>query len=145
MERTNLDQEAIDQKVIETLASVGLYHVEEKLPGELSGGMRKRAALARAIVMDPEIILYDEPTTGLDPLMSDTINKLIVETQERLNMTTFIISHDIEAALRIADKIAVLYRGSIVAEGPPDVVKNNPHPFVQAFIKGEEFGHEDDA
>jgi phospholipid/cholesterol/gamma-HCH transport system ATP-binding protein len=143
-ERTKLTPSGIYSKVIKTLESVGLVNIETKMPGELSGGMRKRVGLARAIVMDPEIILYDEPTTGLDPLMSDTINKLIVETQQRLDMTTFIISHDLGAAFRIADKIAVLFGGQIVAEGPPALIRNSDHPFVQAFVKGEAFDEDDE-
>jgi phospholipid/cholesterol/gamma-HCH transport system ATP-binding protein len=145
IERTMMTKKQIANKVTNTLRSVGLYGAEKKLPGELSGGMRKRAALARAIAMDPEIILYDEPTTGLDPLLADSINHLIVDTQKRLKMTTFIISHDIEAALRIADKIAVLYHGKIVAEGTPEQVEASSHPFVQAFIRQVAFGDEDDA
>ena len=145
VERTSLSKDEILAKVSQTLGSVGLVNIEHKLPSELSGGMRKRAALARAIVMDPQIILYDEPTTGLDPLMTDTINKLIVETHRRLNMTTFIISHDIEAAMRIADKIALLYLGEIVFYGPPKQVVHSDHPFVQAFIKGEELSTEENS
>lgn len=144
VERTSQSKEEIEKRVKETLQSVGLEGIEEKLPSELSGGMRKRVGLARAIVMNPEIILYDEPTTGLDPLMTDTINKLIVDTQKRLQMTTFIISHDIEAAMRIADKLAVLYKGKIIAEGSPKEISACDHPFVEAFIKGHEFGGEDD-
>ncbi len=145
IERTSLTDEEIAKKVSSTLASVGLENIEHKLPSELSGGMRKRAALARAIVMDPQIILYDEPTTGLDPIMTDAINNLIVGTQQRFSMTTFIISHDIDAALEIADKIAVLYKGEIVADGSPEEVQKIDHPFVRAFIKGVEFGDESDA
>lgn len=145
VERTNLNNKEIIQKVSETLESVGLEGIEEKFTNELSGGMRKRVALARAIVMDPQIILYDEPTTGLDPLMVDSINTLIVETKKRFNMTTFIISHDIESAMQFADKIAVLYQGRIIAEGSPTQIKQFDHPFVQAFIRGEAFGNEDEA
>ena len=145
VERTSMTEAEIAEKVRKTLHSVGLDNIEHKLPTELSGGMRKRVALARAIVMDPQIILYDEPTTGLDPLMTDAINKLIIDTQKRLSMTTFIISHDIAAALSIADKIAVLYHGKIVADGSPFEVQKSDHPFVQAFIKGVEFGGDDDA
>lgn len=144
-ERTDLPENEIGEKVSRTLKSVGLEGIEEKYTNELSGGMRKRVALARAIVMDPKIILYDEPTTGLDPLMVDSINSLILDTKQRFNMTTFIISHDIESAMQFADKIAVLYKGRIVAEGPPAKIRQFDHPFVQAFIRGEAYGNEDDA
>ncbi|MBZ0273073.1 ABC transporter ATP-binding protein [bacterium] len=127
----------IEDKVRESLDEVGLHGIEHKLPSELSGGMRKRVALARAIVLSPLIMLYDEPTTGLDPLMTDSINRLIVNTQEHLQHTVFIISHDIDASLRIADQIAVLRDGKIIAAGPPDEIRASKDPFIQAFISGE--------
>jgi phospholipid/cholesterol/gamma-HCH transport system ATP-binding protein len=128
----------IEVKVRESLAEVGLHGIEQKMPSELSGGMRKRAALARSIVLRPSIILYDEPTTGLDPIMTDSINNLILQMQKNLGCTSFIISHDIEATFRIADQVAVLYRGKIILAGKPDEVRNSDHPFIHAFIRGEE-------
>ncbi len=131
-------KEEIEEKVRESLAEVGLYGIEQKMPSELSGGMRKRAALARAIVLRPSIILYDEPTTGLDPIMTDSVNNLILHMQKSLGCTSFIISHDIEATFRIADQVAVLYKGKIIQNGKPEVIQNSDHPFVHAFIRGEE-------
>lgn len=127
----------IEEKVRESLAEVGLHGVEQKMPSELSGGMRKRAALARAIVLEPSILLYDEPTTGLDPIMTDSINKLIKRTHEHMKHTAFIISHDIEAAMRIADQVAVLYKGRIIAAGKPEEISASRDPFISAFIRGE--------
>ena len=127
----------IEEKVRDSLAEVGLHGIEEKMPSELSGGMRKRVALARAIVLAPSILLYDEPTTGLDPLMSDSINRLIQRTQARLGHTSFIISHDIESALRIANQVAVLYQGKILIAGPPAEIRGSGDPFIQAFLSGQ--------
>ncbi len=134
VEHTKLSREEITAKVIAALSAVGLENIEHKLPSELSGGMRKRVGLARAIVHDPDIILYDEPTSGLDPLMTDNINQLIVDTQEKLNLTSFIISHDVDAALRTADKVAMLYEGKILIEGTPNDIRLSGHPYVQAFV-----------
>jgi len=127
----------IREKIAEALSEVGLHGVEHKLPSELSGGMRKRAALARAIVLSPSIMLYDEPTTGLDPIMTDSINQLIKRTQEHLNHTAFIISHDIAGAFRIADQLTVLYQGKILAAGPPEEIRKSTDPFISAFISGK--------
>ncbi|MCB9490422.1 MAG: ABC transporter ATP-binding protein, partial [Deltaproteobacteria bacterium] len=127
----------IKERVREALAQVGLYGVEHKLPSELSGGMRKRAALARAIILSPKILLYDEPTTGLDPIMTDSVNRLIVKTQQELGITSFIISHDMEAAFRIAHQICVLYQGRIIAAGSPSEIRASTDPFISAFISGE--------
>jgi phospholipid/cholesterol/gamma-HCH transport system ATP-binding protein len=124
------------EKVKESLAEVGLHGIEHKMPAELSGGMRKRVALARAIVLSPSILLYDEPTTGLDPIMSDSITRLIQQTQARLGHTSFIISHDIESALRIANQVAVLYQGKILFAGPPEDLRTSSDPFIQAFLSG---------
>jgi len=137
VEHTKLSRKEIEDKVCHALTSVGLANVDEKMPGELSGGMRKRVGLARAVVVEPEIILYDEPTSGLDPLMTDAINNLITDTQKQFNLTNFIISHDVEASLRIADKIAVLYEGKILEEGTPDDIRASENPFVRAFIEGK--------
>lgn len=143
IEHTKLKKAEIEAKVCNALTAVGLSNVDEKMPSELSGGMRKRVGLARAIVCEPRIILYDEPTSGLDPIMTDNINQLIVDTQQNLNLTNFIISHDVEAALRIADKIAVLYEGKIVEEGTPENIKNSEVPFVRAFLEGKQGDYAD--
>lgn len=106
-----------------------------KMPSELSGGMRKRVGLARAIALDPKIVLFDEPTTGLDPIMRESVDELIVATQKRTKATFVIISHDIESAFTIAHKVAMLYQGKIVAVGTPDEIRSSNNSFVKRFIK----------
>jgi phospholipid/cholesterol/gamma-HCH transport system ATP-binding protein len=138
VEHTKLKAAEIAAKVQGALDAVGLAGIERKMPSELSGGMKKRVGLARAIVRNPDIVLYDEPTSGLDPLMTDSINTLIVDTQRRFNLTNFIISHDIEATLRIAHKVAVLYQGTILLEGSPAEIRACDHPFVRAFLEGRQ-------
>ena len=126
--------------VKEKLALVGLENVEEKKPAELSGGMKKRVGLARAIAMDPEIILYDEPTTGLDPIMSDTINELIVSLQQKLKITSVVVTHDMKSAYHIGDKIAMMYDGKIIEEGTPAEIQNTNNATVRQFISGSSKG-----
>ena len=140
-EHTNLSEEEISKKVYEKLLVVGLEKAAEKLPSELSGGMRKRVGLARAIALEPKIILYDEPTTGLDPLMTASINQLITDTQKKLSITSVVISHDIESTFRVADLVVLLYRGKIIAQGSPEDFRQRKfqHPFVNEFIKLSEF------
>ncbi|MHA1568321.1 MAG: ABC transporter ATP-binding protein [Alphaproteobacteria bacterium] len=142
VEHTKLKKNEIADKVCAALEAVGLQNVETKMPSELSGGMRKRVGLARAIVLEPNIILYDEPTSGLDPIMADNINQMITETQKKFDLTNFIISHDVEATLRIADKIAVIYEGKILQEGTPDDIRASENPFVRAFIEGKQGEYE---
>ncbi len=139
-EHTRLPEREIKQKVSEKLAMVGLSGVEQKLPSELSGGMRKRVGLARAITLEPEIILYDEPTTGLDPPLSAAINRLISETQERLGVTSVVISHDIEGAYEVGHNIAMLYLGKIIAQGTPQQIQQSSDEVVQQFIHGRAEG-----
>ena len=139
-EHTKLGEQQIKKLVAEKLAMVGLTGAEEKLPSQLSGGMRKRAGLARAIALEPEIILYDEPTTGLDPILTDSINRLIKETQKRLSITAVVISHDLDGAYRIAHNIAMLYQGRIVASGTPEEIRMSQDPVVQQFIHGRAEG-----
>ncbi len=126
----------IDQVVAEKLALVGLSGVEEKMPSELSGGMRKRAALARAIALEPDILLFDEPTTGLDPIMTASIDQLVIETQKRFQLTCVVISHDIQSVFRIAHNIAMLYEGKIIEEGTPEVFRQSANKLVQDFLLG---------
>jgi len=135
-EHSRLSRSEIEKTVIEKLALVGLKDVGKKMPAELSGGMRKRVGLARAIALSPEIILYDEPTTGLDPLMTDSVNNLILEMQKKLKVTSVVISHDIESTFQLADKIAMLHDGKIIEEGPPETFKKTQHPFVKKFLEG---------
>jgi phospholipid/cholesterol/gamma-HCH transport system ATP-binding protein len=134
---TNLSDEEIKGIAIEKLKLVGMTAVENLMPAELSGGMRKRVSLARAIAMEPAILLYDEPTTGLDPIMANVINELIVTMREKLDVTSIAITHDMNSAYRIADRIAVLYKGEIIEVGTPDEIKASENPIVQQFIKGE--------
>ena len=128
---------AIDELVKNKLAMVGMDGFQRHFPASLSGGQQKRVALARAIALDPEIILYDEPTTGLDPIRSDIINELILKLQKELGVTSVVVTHDMKSAYKIADKIIMLYKGKIIAEGDADYIKEHPHDKVQQFINGE--------
>ena len=139
-EHTAMSVEAIRQRVQECLSLVGLEGADELYPAELSGGMRKRAGLARALAMNPEIILYDEPTTGIDPIMGDVIDSLIMALRDRLKVTSVVVTHDMRSAYKIADRIAMLYNGRIVALGSPDEIRTSPNPVVQQFIRGEGTG-----
>jgi phospholipid/cholesterol/gamma-HCH transport system ATP-binding protein len=134
---TNLSDEKIKATAVEKLKLVGLQNVENRMPAELSGGMRKRVSLARAIAMEPAILLYDEPTTGLDPVMANVINDLIVSMREKLEVTSIAITHDMVSAYRIADRIAMLYKGEIIEVGTPDEIKSSANEIVQQFIQGE--------
>ncbi|MBI3377462.1 MAG: ABC transporter ATP-binding protein [Nitrospirae bacterium] len=124
----------------EKLRMVGLIGVEDLMPSELSGGMKKRVGLARAIAHSPEILLYDEPTTGLDPIMADAINDLIIEMKQKLSVTSVAITHDMHSAYKIADRIAMLYEGRIIATGTPDEIKNTDNATVRQFITGSAVG-----
>ncbi len=139
-EHTGLSEEEIRQRVAEKLKMVGLSQVERQKPAELSGGMKKRVGLARAIAMDPEYVLYDEPTTGLDPIMADVINELIVRLRNTLSITSIAVTHDIVSAYKIADRIAMLYEGRIVFVGTPQEVKVTDDPVVRQFIEGSAEG-----
>lgn len=137
---TKLSKAEIDERVKECLALVGLTGVEHLYPAELSGGMKKRVGLARAIAMKPKILLYDEPTTGLDPIMSDAINNLIIRLREKLEVTSIAITHDMVSAYKIADRIAMLYKGKIIEIGTPAEIKKTKNPFVRQFISGSAEG-----
>jgi len=134
---TKLSDDKIKEIAMEKLKLVGMQNVEGLMPAELSGGMRKRVSLARAIAMEPAILLYDEPTTGLDPIMANVINDLIVTMREKLEVTSIAITHDMNSAYRIADRIAMLYKGEIIEVGTPDEFKASPSPIVQQFIRGD--------
>jgi phospholipid/cholesterol/gamma-HCH transport system ATP-binding protein len=110
------------------------------MPSALSGGMRKRVSLARAIAMEPEILLYDEPTTGLDPIRADAINELILEMRGKIRVTSITITHDMASAYKIADRIAMLYQGRIIESGTPEAIRNSANPVVQQFIQGRAYG-----
>jgi len=132
--------EDIKELAIEKLKLVGMTDVADLMPAELSGGMKKRVGLARAIAHGPEIILYDEPTTGLDPIMADAINDLIIELSEKLGVTSVTITHDMQSAYKIADRIAMLYLGKIIEEGTPDEIKSTENPVVRQFVTGSAVG-----
>jgi len=139
-EHTKLPEKEVRQKVEEKLKMVGLSAVEQLKPAELSGGMKKRVGLARAIAMEPEYVFYDEPTTGLDPIMADVINELIISLRNTLSITSIAVTHDIVSAYKIADRIAMLYEGKIVFVGTPEEVKNTDNPVVRQFIEGSSQG-----
>jgi phospholipid/cholesterol/gamma-HCH transport system ATP-binding protein len=135
-EHKRMSHSEIEKLVAEKLALVGLQGIENKLPSELSGGMRKRVALARAMALDPDIMLFDEPTTGLDPIMTASIDHLIIETQKRFQITCVVISHDIQSVFRIAHNIFMLYEGKIIEGGTPEVFRQSDNKIVQDFLLG---------
>ena len=136
IEHTKMKEKEIKRVVSDRLRAVGLSGVEAKMPSELSGGMRKRVALARAIALDPEIVMFDEPTTGLDPVLSQAINELIIETQKNLNLTCVVISHDLDSIFKIAHKIALLYEGKIIEYGTPESIRQSKDPVLVQFLSG---------
>jgi phospholipid/cholesterol/gamma-HCH transport system ATP-binding protein len=137
---TKMSHKEIDERVRECLSMVRLEGVEEKLPSQLSGGMRRRVGFARAVAHSPEILLFDEPTTGLDPVTTALINEVIVELNDRLKTTTVTITHDMESAFRIGDRIAMIHKGKIIASAPPQEFRNLADPRVQQFIHGRAEG-----
>ncbi|HEY0372424.1 MAG TPA: ABC transporter ATP-binding protein [Thermoanaerobaculia bacterium] len=137
---TKMSEAEIRTRVEECLEDVHLHGVEKKRPSELSGGMRRRVGFARAISLKPDILLFDEPTTGLDPVISDVIADLIVEMDEKLGTTTVTITHDMKVAFKIADRVAMLHRGKIVEEGTPQEFQASQNPIVRQFIEGRAEG-----
>ncbi|MBI3989529.1 MAG: ABC transporter ATP-binding protein [candidate division NC10 bacterium] len=135
-EKTRMPEAEIRKRVEEKLQAVGLAGMGHKYPVELSGGMKKRAALARALIMDPEIVLFDEPTTGLDPIMLNAIHRLIVETQKVLGFTAVVVSHDIPEIFDIAHRVAVIHDGSIVAYDSPEGIQGSQDPLIRQFMTG---------
>jgi phospholipid/cholesterol/gamma-HCH transport system ATP-binding protein len=138
-EHTKLSEEEIREKVFEKLDMVGFdsERVAKLYPFELSGGMRKRAATARAIILEPKIILYDEPTSGLDPIISDLISQMTMMLQEKLGVTSIVISHDLKESFKIADYVGMLYNGEIIEFAPPKEFQKSENKIVQAFLKGD--------
>jgi phospholipid/cholesterol/gamma-HCH transport system ATP-binding protein len=136
IEHENITSMELFEKVEEALSLVGLSGIGNLMPSELSGGMRKRVALARAICTKPELILYDEPTTGVDPITADSINELIRSLHDKLKVTAVVVTHDMKSAYKIADRIAMLYQGQIIAEGTPSEIQNSDHPIVHQFVNG---------
>jgi phospholipid/cholesterol/gamma-HCH transport system ATP-binding protein len=139
-QHTKMSDKEIRAVATQKLALVGLKDVEDKMPVDLSGGMKKRVGLARAIAMDPQIILYDEPTTGLDPITADAINDLIIGLRKKLGVTSVAITHDMHSAYKISDRIAMLYKGEIQEIGTPDEIKGTTNPIVKQFITGSAVG-----
>jgi len=131
------DRRTVEEMVKTKLAMVGLDGFQNFYPTNLSGGQQKRVALARAIALNPEVILYDEPTTGLDPIRADIINEIILKLQRELGETTVVVTHDMRSAYKIADRIVMLHNGKIIADGDAEHIRNHPHPIVQQFIKGQ--------
>jgi len=139
-EHQRLPAGEIRRRVAERLEWVGLEGVENMKPASLSGGMRKRVGLARAIAMDPAFILYDEPTTGLDPIMADVIDLLVRQMQKRLQVTSIVVTHDLQSAFKVSDRFAMLNEGKIVFEGTPDQMRSTSNPLVRQFIEGSSSG-----
>ncbi|MBA4348565.1 MAG: ABC transporter ATP-binding protein [Thermodesulfovibrio sp.] len=135
-EKTKLSRKEIQEKVLQALEDVGLRGMEKKYPAEISGGMKKRVALARALITEPTIVLFDEPTTGLDPIILHSIHKLIMMTHKKYGFTGIIISHEIPEIFEIADRVAMLHNGVIVEVGTPEEIKNSSNPLVRQFITG---------
>jgi phospholipid/cholesterol/gamma-HCH transport system ATP-binding protein len=137
VEHSRKSKEEIAQLVQEKLNMIGLPDVGPKMPAELSGGQRKRVALARAIALSPQVIVYDEPTTGLDPIRSDVISELILKLQRELQITSIVVTHDMSNAFKVADRIVMLHEGKIIEDGPPDTYRNATNPIVKRFVAGE--------
>jgi len=136
IEHEHLSRRELLERVEEALSMVDLHGIENLSPSELSGGMKKRVALARAICIKPSIILYDEPTTGVDPITADSINELIRSLHDRLKVTSIVVTHDMKSAYRVGDKLAMMYLGKIIAEGTPDQIQKTDNPVVHQFING---------
>ncbi len=140
LQHTNLKIDEMKERVNEKLKMVGLEGVNDKKPSELSGGMQKRVALARSIIMEPKYIFYDEPTTGLDPIMSRIIDDLIVDLNKSLSATSIVVTHDMKTAFQIADRIALIYNGKKVIEGTKEELKKANNPYLNQFIEGDRSG-----
>lgn len=139
-EHTKLAPNIIKIMIKMKLELVGLRGFENLMPSQLSGGMRKRVGLARAIAMDPEIVFYDEPTAGLDPIVGGVIDKLILDLSDKLSITSVVVTHDMASVFRIADRIAMLYGGKVIEVGTPQEIKNTNNKIVQQFINGSPEG-----
>jgi phospholipid/cholesterol/gamma-HCH transport system ATP-binding protein len=135
-----MSEEEIARTVTEKLELVGLTGVQGQYPAEMSGGMKKRIGLARAVAMNPQVVLYDEPTTGLDPIMADVINELIRTLQRELKVTSVVVTHDIKSAYHVGDRIAMLHEGRIIFSGSPDEVRRTDDPVIRQFVEGRAEG-----
>lgn len=136
LRRKGVPENEIKEIVTDMLAGVGLRGVEDKRPSELSGGMQKRAGLARSIAVKPEIMLYDEPTTGVDPITGGAVDRLILKMRELYGITSIVVTHDMKSALKMADRIAMLFEGKVIFTGTPEDAINTDNPHVQQFVKG---------
>ena len=139
-EHTKMTHAEINKTVMDSLESVGLGNASERMPAELSGGMLKRAGFARAVISNPECVLYDEPTTGLDPIITHVLTDLIIRLRSRLNGTAVVVSHDLESIFMMADYVAMLFEGAIIAYGTCAEIRDSPNPIVQQFLQGSEVG-----
>jgi len=139
-EHTKLDQNVINIMVKMKLELVGLRGFENLMPSQLSGGMKKRVGIARAFAMDPEIVFYDEPTAGLDPIVTAVMDKLIIDLSKALSVTSVVVTHDMNSVFRIADRIIMLYEGKVLEDGTKDEIKNSKNPYVQQFVSGSPDG-----
>ncbi|HEX4797369.1 MAG TPA: ABC transporter ATP-binding protein [Humisphaera sp.] len=137
VEHTTKTREEIDRLVDQKLGMVGLPETRKKLPAQLSGGQRKRVALARAIAMDPRVVLYDEPTTGLDPIRSDVINELILKLKKEMKITSVIVTHDMHSAFKVGDRIIMLRDGKFIFDGTPEQMQKSENSMVSHFVRGE--------
>jgi phospholipid/cholesterol/gamma-HCH transport system ATP-binding protein len=136
-EHTRFSRERRQERVRYVLGMVGVADMIDKMPAELSGGQRKRVALARAIVLEPKVILYDEPTTGLDPIRADVINELILKLQRELEATSIVVTHDLTSAFKVADEMVMLYGGQVILRGTPEEFRDSDLPLVRRFLEGE--------
>ncbi len=139
-ELTDKRRAEIDEIVDEKLSLVGMQEAKDRLPSELSGGMRKRVSLARALVLEPELILFDEPTAGLDPVISSVIDELIINLTEKSKVTSVIVTHEMASAFRIGTRMAMLYQGKIIEDGTPEEFRNSTNPVVAQFLSGSTEG-----
>ena len=140
IQHTSISEEEIRHRVRECLTLVGLKGIEEMKPAELSGGMRKRVGLARAICMNPGTLFYDEPTTGIDPIMADAITDLLIDLHDKLRVTSIVVTHDMISAYKVASRIAMLYAGKIIEVGTPEQIRDTRNPIVKQFITGAAVG-----
>ena len=139
-EHRMFDEVEINRRVVEKLELVGLPNIQHLKPAELSGGMKKRVGLARALMMEPEFVLYDEPTTGLDPITSDAINDLIIECNKKLGVTSIVVTHDMTSAYKVGSRFAMLHEGKVIFTGTTEEVRSTNHPVVKQFIEGRADG-----